>query len=168
MMDEINKRKSYRNFSGRKIEEEIIYDVLEAGRLAPSCYNNQPWHFILLKGKDKEIINEYLNRGNSWAKNAYAFVVIACDPETDCNIDKIQYALFDCGLSVENMLLEAYHNNLIAHSIAGFDHEGVKNILKIPEKYSIPVIIVLGYPEGNEERKRERKDMREILHEGGW
>ncbi|MGC9166786.1 MAG: nitroreductase family protein [Thermoplasmata archaeon] len=168
MIEEILKRKSYRNFSNKEVDERIILDIIEAGRLAPSCYNNQPWHYVLLKGKEKSIINDHINRGNSWAKNAYAYIVMVCNPNVDCNINGINYSLFDCGLSVENMLLEAFHNGLIAHSIAGFNSEGLKKALKIPENFLIPAIIILGYPNGNEERARERKGIDEILHMGGW
>jgi len=168
MLKEIELRKSYRNFSDKEIVDEIIKDIIEAGRLAPSCFNKQPCHFILLKKPNNEKIFPFINKGNSWAKNAYAYVVMACDPDSACVVHGMNYFLLDCGLAVENMLLNAYYHGLIAHSIAGFDEIGVKKSLNIPENYRVPVIIVIGYPEGKEIRERERKSLREILHEGEW
>ena len=51
VLREISERYSVRNFSDRNIPDEIIRDILEAARLAPSWVNTQPWHFIVVKDK---------------------------------------------------------------------------------------------------------------------
>jgi nitroreductase len=51
----IRVRRSIRKYKGKRIEEEKLVRVLEAGRLSPSAVNKQPWHFILIT--DPEIRN---------------------------------------------------------------------------------------------------------------
>lgn len=46
--DLIKKRRSVRKYSARKVESNILHEVLEAARWAPSAHNAQPWRFIVL------------------------------------------------------------------------------------------------------------------------
>ena len=46
------KRYSERSFSSAPVEEETLYQILEAGRIAPTACNNQPQRYYVLKSKD--------------------------------------------------------------------------------------------------------------------
>ena len=52
LLETIKKRQSVRNYQDKEIPEEILQQILEAGRLAPSANNGQPWKFIVVKDKD--------------------------------------------------------------------------------------------------------------------
>ncbi len=49
----INRRYSCRSFSSQEVEEEKLFQALEAARLAPSWQNRQPWRFIVVRNKEK-------------------------------------------------------------------------------------------------------------------
>jgi len=51
ILEAIKERQSVRNYLDKEIPEELLRQVLEAGRLAPSACNNQPWKFIVVKDK---------------------------------------------------------------------------------------------------------------------
>jgi len=178
MLREIAIRRSARAFSSRDIEEEKMKEILEAGRWAPSCYNNQPWHFVVLRGEETKKVHGALNKGNSWAKNANMVIAVVAKRDEDCMSNGREYYMFDSGLAVENMLLESYHQGLVAHSILGFNENFVKENLGIPDDYRVIVLVIIGY-EGNVEyldeyarekemQPRVRKDINEIVHRGGW
>lgn len=59
-MDVIKSRKSCREFSSRMIPKKLILDILEAGRLAPSAKNRQPWYFVILEGDKKNRVADIL------------------------------------------------------------------------------------------------------------
>ena len=42
------RRYSSRNYQDKPVEKELLLQVMEAGRVAPSAKNNQPWHFVAL------------------------------------------------------------------------------------------------------------------------
>ncbi|MGC8662980.1 MAG: nitroreductase family protein [Thermoplasmata archaeon] len=178
MLKEIEIRRSARAFSSRPVEEYKIKEILEAGRWAPSCFNSQPWHFIVLKGEETKKIHGALNKGNYWAKNAYLIIAIVGKKDADCISDGREYYLFDSGLAVENILLESYYQGLVGHSILGFNEEFVKKSLSIPDDLRIIVLVILGYPEdlekvddqvrNSEVSPRTRKNIEEIVHWGGW
>ena len=47
-------RRSIRHFSDRPVPADLIRQVIEAGRMAPSPTNTQPWYFLVISGSDKE------------------------------------------------------------------------------------------------------------------
>lgn len=179
-MYEIEKRKAARALSGEKASDRQIGRILESGHLAPSCFNNQPWRFVLYES-DEELsrIAQALSKNNSWAQKS-AFIVAACARAADdSNLsDNRSYALFDTGLAVENMMLQAVHEGLIAHSMAGFDPYKVKEISEIPEDVTVIALIAFGFPgrvedlpealQKRETSPRSRRPLDEVVFRGMW
>lgn len=76
-MDLIENRKSVRKYLEKNIPNEVLKQVLEAGRLAPSWVNVQPWHFIVVR-KNKEMLFQ-LSNNQPQVKNADAVIVCVAD-----------------------------------------------------------------------------------------
>lgn len=53
-MTPINDRRSIRKFLDKEIPLELIKEILEAGRMAPSAKNRQPWKYIVFGNKQKQ------------------------------------------------------------------------------------------------------------------
>ena len=76
-MDLIENRKTIRRYLDKNIPNEVLKQVLEAGRLAPSWVNVQPWHFIVVR-KNKEVLCE-LSNNQPQVKNADVVIVCVAD-----------------------------------------------------------------------------------------
>jgi len=76
ILDLIKERFSVRSFSSEVPSEEKINRVLEAGRLAPSWVNVQPWHFILIRDRNSKELLSKLAKGQPHVLQAP--VVIVC------------------------------------------------------------------------------------------
>jgi len=69
IMPEIQKRYATKNFSSRPVSREALLPLVEAARYAPSCYNEQPWRYLLGDDpKTHEKLARCLVPGNAWAK----------------------------------------------------------------------------------------------------
>ena len=162
----------------RQVEEEKIRSLLEAARWAPSCFNNQPWRFIVSRGRSLDAVKECLSKGNAWAKRAPLILTVASKPDLDCQIKDRDYYTLGIGLAVENLLLQSIHLGLVVHPIAGFSERKVKKALHIPEVYRVHTLIIVGYPGSSdgledwvlekEDALRERKPLEEIVFWEGW
>ncbi len=111
LLKEIATRRSIRNFENKQVEQEKIELILEAGMLAPSAKNEQPWEFIVIKNKD--IINK-LADVSSYAKpclNSNLVIVPVLD-ENRITVQDKGYAIQDMALCIENMMLEAVNLDL--------------------------------------------------------
>lgn len=145
LKDVIQKRRAYRSLDSIEISNEIINELIEAAQLAPSCYNNQPWNYIFIRDitKRKEVYN-YLSKTNKWIHNCSLIVAVFSEPELDCIIHDRTYYLFDSGLATAFLILRATELGLVAHPIAGFNEEGTKRVLGIPEKMRLITLVIVG------------------------
>ncbi|MCX7845067.1 MAG: nitroreductase family protein [Dictyoglomaceae bacterium] len=143
--DAIYNRRAYRLIEPIEITEELIKDLGEKASLSPSCFNNQPWRFIFVY--EREVLEKLftaLSSGNKWATNSSLIVVVFTKKDLDCVIKEREYALFDTGIATGFMILRAVELGLVAHPIAGYDEEKVKEILDIPKDMTVITLLVFG------------------------
>ena len=139
-------RRAYRALSAEPVPKELVRKLLEAAHLAPSCFNNQPWRFIVAEGKGLEAVKEAFPGGNYWAKKAPVIIAVASKPNLDCKLsDGRDYFLFGCGMAVANLMVQATQMGIIAHPIAGFDPQRVKQALKVPDDFVVITLVVVGW-----------------------
>ena len=143
--DAILERRAYRALEKVEITAELMKDLAESARLAPSCFNNQPWRFVFVH--DDSVLKELwgaLSRSNEWIHRASLIIVVFTKKELDCNIKGREYFLFDTGMASAFIILRATELGLVAHPIAGFKEDMVKEILGIPEEMSVITLINIG------------------------
>ena len=161
LIPEINTRRAKRGMSNKKIPDDIIHRILSAATFAPSCLNNQSWRFLVVTeaGALKKI-HEALSGGNYWVKTAPAVVLVATKIEFGCRLnDRRDYALFDCGLATENLMLQSFREGLYAHAIAGFDPLKIKSAFNIPDEYIVITLVSVGYPGDDTSLSEKHKEM---------
>lgn len=178
-LEAINRRASLKTrLSTRDVEKEKIKKVLEAARLAPSARNNQPWRFIVVKGKEnvKNVVTKAFGETNQVAKEAPVLIIAWGNPSDDVIADGKEIYLFDIGLAVENMLLAATDLGLVTHPMANVKEDELKRILGIPPEVRFVIATPLAYPAGGsyeeaaQERlsQRTRKDLKEVVYANVW
>jgi len=180
----MRRRWSTRAFeAGRRVEREKLLTLLEAARWAPSCFNDQPRHFLVFDGSDQGVLDKAracLTPGNAWALEAPVLMLSVARETFEKNGKPNRWAQHDVGLATENLLLEAIELGLAAHPMAGYDAELARSEFKIPGGYTPIAMIAIGYPyrgkledldeklRGKELAPRERKEIREIAFNGTW
>ncbi len=180
MVSEIEKRRAFRGLDERPVPRDVQKRILEAAALAPSCANKQPWRFVVVdEGAALKSVRENLAGGNYWALKAPMYVLAVTDDNLDCDLeDRRHYALFDTGMAVMNLQLQAVREGLTVHPIAGFNDTGLKASLGIPSSNVLITVIVIGFPGSTdglsekhlalESSARERKSMEVVVSRNGW
>jgi nitroreductase len=161
----IQKRRAYRSLEKTEIPAESKKILFEAAQLAPSCYNNQPWRFVYIDDeKNLKKMQSAYSKGNEWAYDASLIIAVCSKKELDCIIQDRFFYAFDTGLATGQMLLQAVELGLVAHPIAGFSPDKVREILQIPKDIEILTLVVFGkYKENTEEAARPpRKKLEEF------
>lgn len=164
LIKEIAIRRSVRNFINKEVENEKIELIIEAGMLAPSAKNEQPWEFIVIKNKELLV---KLSQVSPFAKpclNCNCAIVPVLDENRVIVNDK-GYAIQDMSLCIENMMLQAVNLELGSVYLGIYPNkervEKLSNLLNIDSKTKkIPFsIICLGYPSSTNQNKYiSRKD----------
>ncbi len=159
------------------ITSDDLHAILEAARLAPSAFNEQPWRFIVGKRGD-ETFNQILNGlgefNQKWAKNASALLLVAGTKQRS-NGDPHPSYQYDLGLAVSQGTFEAHHRGYVTHQMTGFNHDVMCKTFDLTT-FEPVVVVAIGkqdsadiLPEQMAEREKAkptRKDLSELILKG--
>src|SRR4051794_2619873 len=166
-------RWSPRAMSGAALSEAQLLSLFEAARWAPSCGNYQPWRFLYAR-RDTDFWPAFLDlvkpSNRAWAERAGALVVVVSRTHYEGDGKACVTHSYDCGAAWENLALQAWLSNIVAHGIVGFDYERTRHVLRVPAAYAVEAMIVLGHPGRTAElseslQKREKPSTRRPLAE---
>lgn len=139
VFEAVQQRKSVRAYADEPVPQDKLQKILEAGRLAPSARNTEPWHFIVVTDSEKRKI---LSKGK-YAKflTQSPVVIVACgDKEASAD----WYAV-DVALAVENMVLTAQSEGLGTCCVGSFDKKEVHETVKAPGNFEVLLLLAVGY-----------------------
>jgi nitroreductase len=172
MLNLIASRQSDRKYSDNTVEKEKLDRILEAGRMAPSACNAQPWKFIVVDDtnillKLSEAASAKLLGINSFVSQAPLQIVVIREKANLTSrlggtVKNKDYSLIDVGIASENICLQATAEGLGSCMIGWFDEKMVKKVLHIPATKRVELLITIGYPV-KELREKRRKQQAEIL-----
>ena len=146
-MNAIFKRRSVRKYTGEKVSEEMVKQLLEAAMAAPSAGNQQPWEFVVVR--DKAVLQKMteVSPYTKMLKEADLAIVVCGDESKEKHKG---YWVQDCSAAIENILIMAADLGLGAVWCGIYPVEdrviGVKNICGLPQSVIPLGIISVGYP----------------------
>jgi len=157
VLEAIKTRRSIRGYKKDPVPEEVLEQILEVGRWAPSASNMQPWEFITFTDPEvkRQVTRCFLY---GWfMEEAPLGILVVVDPRVG-----------QCP--VEDGTLATYAIMLAAHGLGlgtcwihpGTSDEKAKEILGIPREKRIICALSVGYP--NEAPSKERRKLRDIVH----
>jgi len=149
---------SIRSYKRKPVPESIVREVIEAGRLAPSAHNDQPWQFVLVRDKAKlEGLEKYCISGRFISEADFAVVVVT-DPSS-------KWHETDGTRAVQNMVLTAWNHNLGSCWIGNIDRAGQKKYLNIPDSLHILTVLPFGYFDQRQAGSvKSRKPPEQVFH----
>ena len=169
----INQRQSVRKYIDRPVEREKIGLLIEAVHMSPSACNSQPWKLIIVD--EPELKNQVAKATfsttvafNKFALEAPVIAVLVIEKakliaQIGGSIKNQEYPMYDIGIAAAHFCLQATELGLGTCMIGWFDEKKIKQLLKIPEKRKVGLVITLGYPpEDYKIRKKIRKPVDEI------
>ncbi|MFW6181892.1 MAG: nitroreductase family protein [Spirochaetota bacterium] len=138
-------RRAFRSLQPADLGEELLAQLAEAARLAPSCFNNQPWRYVFVDApRVLQELHAALAKTNAWATAGSMIIAVFSRPDLDCRIKGREYFLFDTGMATAFLILRAAELGLVAHPIAGFNEDLVKDVLCIPADMRVITLVIVG------------------------
>lgn len=134
--------------SGEAMTRDQLDQLFEAARWAPSSNNNQPWRYLFARAGTPEFTTffDLLVPGNQlWCKQAGALLV-ALSKTTFENGKPSRTHSFDAGSGWMSLALQGSRMGLVVHGMEGFDYDGARARLGVPEGYTVECMIAVGHP----------------------
>lgn len=153
----MRERRSVRRFLQKPIPREVLEEIIDCGRLAPTANNFQPWVFVVVTQEDTKNKIAELATWGKFIKDAAACVAVFCEKDNPFHVE-------DGSAATENIILAAKAHDIDSCWVAGYKRpysEEVRNLLNVPEKYELISLIPLGYSE--EHPNPAKKPLSEVL-----
>jgi nitroreductase len=160
-------RRSVRHYDpGQTISDEVLFRILEAGRIAPSAANRQPWKFIVVKDpKMRERICQCYK--GEWLKNApVILIVVGRRDKSWVRVKDGHNSLeVDLTIALDHMILAAAAEGVGSCWIMAFDYEILSSVLNLKENEFVSCLTPLGYPldKHPDDRIPDRNKLEDII-----
>ena len=154
-LEAIKKRRSVREYTGDPIPRGDLEAIVDAGRMAATGFNHQPWDFIVVT--QQEMIQK-LKIASQWMEKAGAIIAVVLDPSS-------KYWLEDGSAAVENMLIASTALGYGSCWLEGYTlprEEEFKKLLGVPEDRRLLTLVPIGVPVTWP--TQEKKPLEEVLH----
>ena len=157
VLEAIRTRRSIRKFRPKPIPDEKLKMILEAGRLAPSAGNRQPWRFVVVKEPERKTALAQAAGHQMFIADAGVVIVALGDPEASP-----RWFRQDPMIAVEHMVLAATGLGYGTCWIGAFYEEELKRLLRVPNELTVIALLPIGFPD-EAPAPRARKSLKEIV-----
>jgi nitroreductase len=165
--DLVNNRESVRDYDpDRQIDNAILNRILNAGRLAPSASNRQPWTFLLVSSKDNlEKVRACYEQ--PWFQNAPHILIIIGDKTKSWvrSFDGYNSIETDLTIAMDHIILAAEYESIGTCWIEAYDPKILSDAISLKENEVIYSITPLGYQNKGYEKlaNKQRKPLEEVV-----
>jgi nitroreductase len=172
LMEAVKGRRSIRKYEGKDIPDDLLKQILESVRWAPSWANTQCWEVIVVKDSGtKEKLQETLIKNPATKAMVQAPVVLVlCGKLKSAGyyngVETTKFGdwfMFDLGIAAQNICLTARDLGLGTVIVGLFDHNKAGDILGVPDGYDLVAMIPMGYPAKSPEAPK-RREVNEFTH----
>jgi len=145
LYEAIQRRHSVRAYADQPVEEDKLLRVLEAGRLAPSGRNRQPWKFVVVQDAERRRKLAGFSGQTFLAQAPVVLAVVGTSPDAVMHCD-VPADPVDCAIAIDHMTLAAVAEGLGTCWIGHFPQDPCRELLAVPPSAKIVELLAMGYP----------------------
>ncbi len=146
----LKRRWSPRAFSEKHVPPEVLRSLFEAARWAASCYNDQPWAYIVAAKENQEefarLASVLMEENAVWAAKAPVLALSLARLNFQRNQQPNRHAVHDVGAASASLTIEATARGLGVHQMAGIFADKAREVFQIPADWVPVAAIAIGYP----------------------
>jgi nitroreductase len=169
--DLIRARRSVRAYTDRSVSRELVDQCLDAGRMAPSACNSQPWTFLVVDDRDRihriaDAACSGIYAMNRFIATAPVLIIFVTEKSKVVarlggQVRDVRYNLIDIGIAGAHLSLQAAVLGLGTCWIGWFNDKALKKELNLPSSTQVDIIMPLGYPD-EEPKDKIRKSLDDV------
>lgn len=182
-------RKSIRTYKKHKIKDRELEEIIKMATTSPSCFNLQPWRFIIVNSKENKLkMKEVMKYNLKQLETSSALICLFGDTKAHNNINNIydknneleyiqrltgiyskmskdninNIIRFDCGLITMQLVLIAKYFGYDTNIIGGFDYQKINEVLGVDNSL-IPISVISIGKRDEEPKETTRLDLSKVL-----
>lgn len=167
----------------RNLSDTQLVALVEAARWSPSCFNEQPWRFIVCdRSRDEQqwqaVLERLAEKNQRWAKNAPVLIVVSAMEAFSRNGDPNRWAQYDTGAAAVSLSFQAVAMGLAVHQMGGFNEQAMRDHFHIPDDCTVMAVMAIGYQAHEsvldeefvtpEQAARAREELDSSFYLGHW
>jgi nitroreductase len=134
----IASRREVRRYDARPLPADAVERILQAGRLAGSASNRQPWRFVVVEDEDRRARLAECVFAPDNVRGAALVVAVVVSGKGPL--------AFDAGRAAQNMLLAAHDEGIGASPNGMPDPDQAGEVLGLEEGERPAIVLTFGYP----------------------
>src|SRR3954452_4611027 len=159
--DAIKSFRAVRQFADRPLPEDVVEQILNAGRRSQSSKNTQPWQFVAVR--DRDTLTQLSTTGAYAGHLAGAALGVVLVAEGE--------VAYDLGQTTAYMQLAAWELGVGSCIASIYEPEQARAILGIPAQYNVRYALSFGYPAQTDQpplKRGGRRPLDELVHWDKW
>jgi len=142
----ITSKRDLRRYADRPVPEDVLVRCLDAGRLAGSARNRQPWRFVVVESRElKDRLAETVYEPGNLRGAAVAVAIVGKSG-------------LDTGRCAQNVMLAAWNEGVGSCPNGMPDPAGTAELLGLGEGEEVAIVLSLGYPAFDSRPQRRSPD----------
>jgi nitroreductase len=150
-----------RRYQDRPVPDDVVRRIVEAGRLAPSASNRQPWHFVVVTDREKLDAIAAASRSGPYIGQAPMAIAVAVERANP-------FAVSDASRAIQSMILVAWEAGIGSNWVGFGTMAPVQSLLDIPDEYDVLAVVPFGYPADDRRGVKSRKPLSEVASRNGF
>ncbi|MCL2235536.1 MAG: nitroreductase family protein [Defluviitaleaceae bacterium] len=179
MIKEMITRRSTRSYNGKPVDKELVMQLLEAARLAPSGKNTQPWNFIVVTDPATKEKIAVADHNQMWMVDAPVHIVCVADikrrnpdigqvvVDENAAYPELKAVIRDTAVAIQHILLMAEHLGLASCWTGWYAQDDMRPILGIPNDQYVVGVVTIGHTD-DPPKAQTRRDLEDMVRYEKW
>ena len=147
-----------RDYTHQPLADEVVHKILDAGRLSASRKNRQPWHFVVVRDRERLAQLGDLAPSGDYIREAAMAVAVFLESDD-------QVTVIDGTRAIQSMMLVAWGEGVGSNWVGRLERDTIKHLLDMPDDFYLLTVVPFGYPARKIGLgKKDRKPLLEVAH----
>jgi nitroreductase len=145
-----------REYQDKELPDDVVRRIAEAAHLTASASNAQPWHFVVVRDRERLGKLASMLRTGPYVASASGAVIVAYEKEN-------RLAVSDASRAIQSMILTAWGDGVGSNWVGFAGMDAVRKEFGLPDAYDVLAVVPLGYPKRKIVGKKRRKPFNQVV-----
>ena len=145
-----------REYQDKELPDDVVRRIAEAAHLTASASNAQPWHFVVVRDRERLGKLASMIRTGPYIAGAAAAIIVAYEKENRLGVS-------DASRAIQSLILTAWGDGVGSNWTGFVGMDAVRKEFGLLDAYDVVAVVPLGYPKRKILGKKRRKPFNQVV-----